>query len=526
MKFYGIDIAEGSDISNLTLASGTSFPANESVGEQFFRTDLDKMYVRKATEWGEAGSANKAVTYITPTAYNSMFLVLNNKLYTTSGNSVANGNYTTGRGLDNSVPFYGCNNFIEVSMPSASPIAKVGNGNGYEAAWALLANGELYTWGINSVGACGLGHLTQVAFPTLAETNVVDVYEHPSNASYSVAGARLIIKKTDGYLYGAGYNSNGHLGLGDTTNRNVFTQLTAFGNNILNVFNMGTWYGCLVVQKTDHTIWASGYNGYGQLGNGTPASIVSTPIDVTAAWGGGSGYILKQVVGGFGYYVSSAVSATTLGMLLDNGTTTVLKMCGYGTDSNLGNGSTANVSTPATPNIGAGRINKVAFIGALGPVQVLKEDNNLYTWGRNNEGGLANGTTITTTTPFLTESNVIDLYCDGWNSHQSGYFIPIFIKKTDNQVYMVGHNGAGGAYGGIGSQAVNVSAFARVMLPYNLDVQMMGSFCTSTSGRIVLAVGNDGKVYVWGYGTHFGVMSTNSSHCDYPSQIQITEDNN
>lgn len=55
MKHYGIDLAEGSDISNLTVDSGTSFPGNPNEGELFFRSDTDTLYVY-TTSWTVVGS--------------------------------------------------------------------------------------------------------------------------------------------------------------------------------------------------------------------------------------------------------------------------------------------------------------------------------------------------------------------------------------------------------------------------------------------------------------------------------------
>jgi len=57
MKHYGLSIAEGSEITNLTVATGTSFPGNESVGELFFRTDQQTLYVWDGSEWDNAGGA-------------------------------------------------------------------------------------------------------------------------------------------------------------------------------------------------------------------------------------------------------------------------------------------------------------------------------------------------------------------------------------------------------------------------------------------------------------------------------------
>jgi len=51
MKHYGLKIAEGSEVTNLTVPTGVTFPANESEGEMFFRTDLDILYLYDGTSW-------------------------------------------------------------------------------------------------------------------------------------------------------------------------------------------------------------------------------------------------------------------------------------------------------------------------------------------------------------------------------------------------------------------------------------------------------------------------------------------
>lgn len=51
MKFYGVDVAEGSTITNITVPSGTSFPPGDNVGELFYRTDEDKLYIRDNNTW-------------------------------------------------------------------------------------------------------------------------------------------------------------------------------------------------------------------------------------------------------------------------------------------------------------------------------------------------------------------------------------------------------------------------------------------------------------------------------------------
>lgn len=55
MKVFGIQVEEGSSISNLTVASGTAFPNLPSSGELFYRSDVDPqvigLYVYIASAW-------------------------------------------------------------------------------------------------------------------------------------------------------------------------------------------------------------------------------------------------------------------------------------------------------------------------------------------------------------------------------------------------------------------------------------------------------------------------------------------
>ena len=60
-----------------------------------------------------------------------------------------------------------------------------------------------------------------------------------------------------------GLNTSGQLGLGDTTNRTTFTQVTTNANDIKKIYcgNHHTF-----ILKNDDTLWGCGWNNYGQLG--------------------------------------------------------------------------------------------------------------------------------------------------------------------------------------------------------------------------------------------------------------------
>ena len=61
-----------------------------------------------------------------------------------------------------------------------------------------------------------------------------------------------LILKNDGTLWGCGLNDSGQLGLGNTTNRTTFTQITTNVNDIKSVY-CGENY--TLILKNDGTLW-------------------------------------------------------------------------------------------------------------------------------------------------------------------------------------------------------------------------------------------------------------------------------
>jgi hypothetical protein len=121
---------------------------------------------------------------------------------------------------------------------------------------------------------------------------------------------------------------------------------------------------------SDGTLWAMGYNGYGQLGNGTtvstnvPVSVASNVVAVAAGW-------------------SHSLFVTS------NNT---LWAMGYNYYGQLGNGATGNTNVPVSV-----ASNVVAV--AAGNVHSLFVTSNgtLWAMGYNNRGQLGNGTTVIST---------------------------------------------------------------------------------------------------------------------------------
>ena len=94
-----------------------------------------------------------------------------------------------------------------------------------------------------------------------------------------LSGHSLILKN-DGTLWGCGWNSYGQLGLGDTNNRNTFTQITTNTDDIKSVYC--GWKHTLILEN-DGTLWGTGWNEKGQLGLGaTTARTTFTQVTIHA----------------------------------------------------------------------------------------------------------------------------------------------------------------------------------------------------------------------------------------------------
>lgn len=457
---------------------------------------------------------NREITFVSKSGYNSLFMVIGGELYSTSGSyGTSIPSYTTGRGSTNQNPFYGIDKLKKVSIPSASlanPITKVGGGR-RTFAYALLQNGDLYTWGENFSGECGLGHNSVVPFPTLAQQNVVDVYDSPTQGEYTTSYGRLFIKKTDGYIYGTGYNLYGALGLGTTASVNTFTQITALGTSVVRFWNLGSQLGCSIAQKSDNTIWIAGWNLAGQLGTGDTTQ-QNTHVDVTTAWGGAVELI--QASGSFSYYSTAAVNTGVVAMLNINGE---LRTCGYGGLGTLGNGATANISTPyLIPGL---TVDDFALFGGVSINALVS--GTLYAWGYNATGNLGDGTTTLSSSPLSITTGVLSLW-----SHdlvQSVYSLRAqsFIEKADG-LYVCGYNPHG--EGGIGEITSYVTTHTKVKLPDNTSIKYFGHFTATNDTRTMVLVTNENRAYMWGDNSANGISGDNTLDCLVPVQVNLPKD--
>jgi alpha-tubulin suppressor-like RCC1 family protein len=130
---------------------------------------------------------------------------------------------------------------------------------GYSHSLALKNDGTVWAWGSNSYGQLGDGSTT-TRYTPVQVTNLGLVTAIAAGSSHTLA------LKSDGTVWTWGDNSSGELGDGSTTTRYTPVQVT----NLDSVSTIATNDGShSLAVKSDGTVWAWGWNGYGQLGDGT-----------------------------------------------------------------------------------------------------------------------------------------------------------------------------------------------------------------------------------------------------------------
>jgi hypothetical protein len=218
-------------------------------------------------------------------------------------------------------------------------------------------------------------------------------------------------------LWTWGDNGSGRLGDG-TTNDRSSPGTTAGGGTNWKQVDLGDFHNAAI--KTDGTLWTCGYNSQGQLGEGTTTSRRSP--GTTA--GGGTNW--KQVSCGY----NSMAAVKTDGTLWT---------WGNNNNGKLGDGTTTNRSSPGT-TAGGGTDWKQVNAGTLSTA-AIKTDGTLWTWGRNDDGQLGDGTTTNRSSPGTVAGGGVNwkqVACggDGADSHTSAI-------KTDGTLWTWGANNLG-----------------------------------------------------------------------------------
>jgi alpha-tubulin suppressor-like RCC1 family protein len=348
----------------------------------------------------------------------------------------------------------------------AVAVVKVAAGSSH--AMILKNDGTLWATGSNFNGELGDGSTTNHSSPFQLMSNV---------ATISAGNGYTMIVKTDSTLWGTGYNASGQLGDGTTTNR-LAPVLIMSGVKIVSAGNFHT-----MILKNDGTLWATGDNSYGQFGDGTTSAHLS-PIEIkingisggvsSVSVGGGHTMILKSDgtlwATGYNYYGQLGDSTTVDRHLPYQVASGVLSVCagdaytmiiktdgslfatGYNAYGQLGDGSIINRHIPVSITTG------VALASAsLYNTMVVKTDGTLWAMGFNNNGELGDGSKTEQNLPEQIKTNGIG---GGALTVSTGGSFSMIVT-TSGQLWATGSN----SFGQLGDGTITNILIPKLIIP-------------------------------------------------------------
>ena len=285
-----------------------------------------------------------------------------------------------------------------------------------------------------------------------------------------------------------GDNGSGELGNGGHTDPNP-TPVAVTGMSS-GVTAIATGY-CHSLAVQNGGLYAWGWNGLGQLGNGTSDNVSTTPVAVTNMSSG-----VTAVAAG--YYHSLAVK---------NGG---LYAWGYNDHGQLGNGTTTQENTRVAVT---GMSSGVTAIAAGNFHSLALQNGKLYAWGDNDDGQLGNGTTTSSSTPFTVTG-----LSSGVTAIAAGSYHSLAVQNGN--VYAWGYN----FYGQLGDgTTVNHST------PEEIDPNDLHNIVAVAAGvEFSYALSSNGSLWAWGYsqegelGSFFGQDYPTPEHLLPPSGYLYT----
>src|SRR2546427_771822 len=176
-------------------------------------------------------------------------------------------------------------------------------------------------------------------------------------------------------------------------------RFTATGVGAVTAVDLGAFYSCALLQ--DGTVRCWGDNTCGELGNGTSDPVTNTPSTFNPPPVTVSGITTAVAISAGGWYTCA---------LLQDGT---VRCWGDNTWGELGNGAvlvspspTSPVTPTPTPVTVSGITTAVAIEAGVFHMCALLRDGTLQCWGRGEEGRLGNGSTANSSTP-VTVSGIV-----------------------------------------------------------------------------------------------------------------------
>jgi alpha-tubulin suppressor-like RCC1 family protein len=261
----------------------------------------------------------------------------------------------------------------------AAGVAQVAAGG--SSSFYVKSDGTLWAMGANRYGMLGDGTLSARITPVQIATGVTSV---------AVGGAHSLFIKRDGTLWAMGSNSAGQFGNGvsDTSPHPAPLQIATGVSQVTAAGSPGgPLGGHTLFVKSNGTLWGSGANEGGQLGDGTTQSR-TTPVQIATG--------VSRVVTAAPWFPPLPAFGHSL-FVKSNGSLWAMGTNGGG---QLGDGTTESRLSPVQIATGVSQVAVGATTApSLGHSLFIKNNGTLWSMGRNARGQLGDGTTETRLAP-------------------------------------------------------------------------------------------------------------------------------
>ena len=272
---------------------------------------------------------------------------------------------------------------------------------GYEHTLTLDDNGDLWAFGRNNYGQCGIdtnGDDVNVPTKIFGSMDIV----HIAAGSYFSACVDV-----EGHLWTFGKNDKGQLGHGDTKNRSTPTRVEGLDN--IRFIYCGSFHTICI--SSNHKVYAFGDNKNGQIGICKSVDHellpVLVPLDVD----------IKQIACG-GYH--------NIFLTYDND----VWVCGFNEQGQLGLGDNENRNTPVNNPF----LNDIVSVACgSNHTIVMNSEHQLFSFGYNNNGQLGVGDHKTKNKPEPVQ------FSEEIHSFSCGTYHTL-ILDTSNRILVFGIN--------------------------------------------------------------------------------------
>lgn len=261
---------------------------------------------------------------------------------------------------------------------------------------AMKSDGTVWSWGFSGCGQVGV-HGGSSCF-----SSPVQEISGSTWSEISTSISHVMAVKTDGTLWGWGFNAFGQLGNGAAA-VGVSSPVQEFcGDTNWCAAAAGTAHS--IALKNDGSLWGAGLNAGGEIGDGTTNASNSPVREATNStnWSKISA----------GYFTSGAIKSDY-----------TLFMWGSNSCGKLGDNTTVNKSSP-TQEITQSQDWSHVSLSKSSHTTAIKTDGTLWSWGKNTAGELGNGSITNTSSP-VQESRGIDT----WIAVSAGNCNTIGLKK-------------------------------------------------------------------------------------------------